>query len=102
MIATQRRTGTNIAASSPTAAGAKIRAAAHDPFFIRKTMIPILLTFGVILAGWAALILTAGEDNALGDMFPRWTPIALLALAAIFVLLAVFNMLALKNDSQQV
>jgi hypothetical protein len=101
MIATQRRTGSNITATSSAAAAAKIRNATHDLHFVRKTMIPILLTFGVILAGWAALILTAGEDNALGDMFPHWTPFALLALAAIFVLLAIFNMFAVKNDSQQ-
>jgi hypothetical protein len=81
------------------AAHSKILTTAGDPRFFRKTIIPILLTFAVILAGWAVLILTAGEDNALGDLFPHWTPIALLVLASLFFLLGVFNMLAVRKEA---
>jgi len=96
MLAAQRSNAAKTSASS--ASHAKVAARAQDPFFFRKTIIPILLTFGIILAGWATLILTAGDDNALGDMFPRWTPIALSALALIFFLLAALNMLAVRKD----
>jgi hypothetical protein len=67
-----------------------------DPLFIRKTLIPILLTFGIILAGGGFLLLGGGEDNALSDLFPGWTPIALFVLAAIFLILGGLNMLSIK------
>jgi hypothetical protein len=67
-----------------------------DPLFIRKTLIPILLTFGVVLAGGGVLLLCGGQDNALADLFPGWTPIALFVLAAIFLILAGLNMLSIK------
>lgn len=67
-----------------------------DPLFIRKTLIPILLTFGIILAGGGILLLYGGEDNALAELFPAWTPIALFVLASIFLILGGLNMLSIK------
>jgi hypothetical protein len=67
-----------------------------DPLFIRKTLIPILLTFGIVLAGGGLMLLFGNEDNALADLFPAWTPIALFVLASIFLILAGLNMLSIK------
>jgi hypothetical protein len=68
-----------------------------DPLFFRKTIIPILLTFGVIFLGWGTLLLTSDQSNALADLFPGWTPFALLGAALVFLALAVFNILSIKN-----
>ncbi len=78
-----------------TAPGNKARQR-DDPLFIRRTLIPILLTFGVILAGGGVLLLCSGQDNALADLFPGWTPIALFVLAAIFLILGGLNMLSMR------
>ena len=67
-----------------------------DPLFIRKTLIPILLTLGIVLAGAGALLLSGGQDNALPELFPRWMPIALFVLAAIFLILAGLNMMSIR------
>ena len=69
-----------------------------DPLFFRKTIIPILLTFGVILLGWGILLLTSGQNNALADLFPSWTPFALFGSSFIFFSLATFNMLSIKKS----
>jgi hypothetical protein len=68
-----------------------------DPMFLRKAMIPILLALGVILAGAGALLIFSGEDNALPDLFPGWMPIALFAVAGLFVILATINVWSLRN-----
>jgi hypothetical protein len=72
--------------------------AADDPHFIRKTVIPILLTLGLILAGAGALLIFSGEDNALPDLFPSWMPMALLIVAALFIILALVNIWSLRNS----
>jgi hypothetical protein len=68
-----------------------------DPLFFRRTIIPILLTFGVILLGWGMLLLMSGQSNALADLFPGWTPFALLGAALVFLALAIFNILSIKR-----
>ena len=68
-----------------------------DPLFFRRTIIPILLTFGIILLGWGALLLTSGQNNALADLFPSWTPYAMFATALVFFALAAFNILSMKS-----
>jgi hypothetical protein len=68
-----------------------------DPLFFRKTFIPILLTFGIILLGWGTLLLTSGQDNALADLFPGWTPYAMFGSALVFLGLGAFNILSIKN-----
>jgi hypothetical protein len=88
--------------ASVAAAAASQRSAdspSDDPLFIRKTLIPILLTLGLILAGAGALLIFSGEDNALPDLFPSWTPMALLIVAALFVILGLVNMWAMRHRS---
>jgi hypothetical protein len=80
-----------------TASAKKIGKGFADPLFFRRTTIPILLTLSVVLAGWGILLVTSGQDNALPDLFPAWTPLALFSFAAIFLLLASFNILSVKN-----
>jgi hypothetical protein len=69
----------------------------HDPLFFRRTIIPILLTLGAILFGWAVLLLTTDQNNALADLFPAWTPFAMLGAGLVFFALAFFNILSIKN-----
>jgi hypothetical protein len=80
------------AATSP----AKKPRGRDDPLFIRRTLIPILLTFGIILAGGGFLLLCGGDDNALAELFPGWMPMALFILAAISLILGGLNMLSIK------
>jgi len=68
-----------------------------DPLFLRKTLIPILLTLTLILAGFGALLIFSGPDNALPDLFPAWMPLALFILAALFLILATINILSLRK-----
>ncbi len=89
--------GFDYSALKSTAPLAKKTRAGEDPEYFRKTIIPILLTFGVVLGGWGALILFSGEDNAMGDLFPRWTPVALFIVAGIFLVLGVLNALDVKR-----
>lgn len=70
-------------------------------FFFRRTAIPILLTFGLILIGWGVLLITAGEYNALLDLFPKWTAAAFFIGGLFFWALAAANMLSLKHTGQR-
>jgi len=88
----------SLSASAPIGFSQKNKSGGvSDPFFFRRTIIPILLTIGIIMAGWATLLITCGQNNALADLFPGWTPIALLIFALIFLALAAFNILSIKN-----
>ena len=69
----------------------------RDPWFFRRTIIPILLTFGVILWVWGILLVTSGQNNALADLFPSWTPFVLFGMAAVFFVLGIANIMSLKN-----
>jgi hypothetical protein len=75
----------------------KRAAPANDPWFFRRTIVPILLTLGAVFAAWGLLLLTCGRDNALADLFPAWTPIVFFVCAIIFFALGVANALSLKN-----
>jgi len=70
-------------------------------FFFRRTAIPILLTFGLILIGWGILLITAGEYNALQELFPKWTAAALFLGGLFFWALAGANMLSVKHAGQR-
>jgi hypothetical protein len=88
--------------AAPSVAGAPmgrmhVRKSGVDPLRMRRTIIPILLTGGVILAGAGVLLLFGGEDNALSDLFPGWVPIMFCVLASVCLVLGVLNMLAVKN-----
>jgi len=71
--------------------------AADHRFFFRRTAIPILLTFGLILIGWGVLLITAGEYNALQDLFPKWTAAAFFIGGLFFWALAGANILSMKH-----
>jgi hypothetical protein len=73
------------------------RAGGADPLVFRRTIIPILLTGGVILAGAGALLMFGDEDNALSDLFPGWVPMMFCVLALICLGFGVLNMLAVRN-----
>jgi hypothetical protein len=81
---------------SNAVAEARAKAARQKNLNFRKTLIPILLTSGVILIGFASLKFMAGSDSMLTDM-PIWIPVILLLLAAMFLSLAAVNMLSVKN-----
>jgi hypothetical protein len=49
-----------------------------DPLKFRRTLIPILFTSGFILLLAAAYLLLSGQDSAIVDLFPAWTPYVLL------------------------
>jgi hypothetical protein len=70
-----------------------------DPLFLRKTLIPILLTLTLILAGFGALLTLTGPDNALPDLFPTWMPLALFILATLFLVLAAINIWSVKRNA---
>jgi hypothetical protein len=64
--------------------------------YFRRTMIPILLTCGLIFAALAAMWFTSDHDHAVRRTGP-WLPVALVALGAVFLLLAVINMAQVKH-----
>jgi hypothetical protein len=69
----------------------------RDPLYARRTMIPILLTMGLILISAAAWIMIAGPESAIGDFVPHWGPVVLCGLGAITEILGVLNMVSVKN-----
>lgn len=62
--------------------------------FFKQTMIPILLTVGVILAGLGGWLMSMGEDSPLANAI--WIPIALLAFGGLMLVFAVITMLQVK------
>lgn len=62
--------------------------------FFKQTMIPILLTLGVILAGLGGWLISMGEDSPLVNAV--WIPIALLAFGGLMLVFAVITMLQVK------
>jgi hypothetical protein len=85
------------AAAEPSTIRSRLEAHRGDPLFFRRTIIPILLTSGVILAGAGLLLTLGGEDNALSDLFPRWTPILFFLLSLLCFGFGALNMLAVMN-----
>ena len=86
--------------SSVFAAGYRTRAAArlrHSGIFVRQTMIPILLTCGVMLPMLAALWFRLDDDSALRLGAGRWLPITLTCVGAVMLVLAVLNMLQVRH-----
>ncbi|HEX4053082.1 MAG TPA: hypothetical protein VHX86_02345 [Tepidisphaeraceae bacterium] len=93
----QRNADAIPASAAANVSKAHSRTGRGDPLFFRRTIIPILLTCGAILAGAGALLLFGGEDNALSDLFPTWTPFVFFVLAFIFLGFGALNVLAVKN-----
>ena len=62
----------------------------------RQTIIPVLLTCGVLTLATSSLKFAAGPDSIFSDL-PLWLPITLLLAGVVLLLLAVLNMLAVKH-----
>lgn len=71
----------------------------RDPsrgLFFRRTMIPILLTCGVILPALSALWFATEDDHVVRGT-GVWLPVTFIVLGAIFLLLAVVNMAQVRH-----
>jgi hypothetical protein len=68
----------------------------RDPLFFRRTIIPILLTGGFILATAGATIFLQGPDSALGDLVPKGAGPILLVLGVVLLVFGVLNMLSVR------
>jgi hypothetical protein len=62
----------------------------------RQTIIPILLTCGVLTLAFSSLKFVLGPDSIFSDL-PLWLPIVLLLAGVVLLFLAVLNMLAVKH-----
>jgi hypothetical protein len=79
------------------AATAKAKAAVRKNLEFRRTMIPILLTCGVLMLGFASLKFVSGSESSL-SVLPIWVPVLLVLAGAIVLALAVVNILTVKNQ----
>jgi hypothetical protein len=68
----------------------------YQTMTFRQTIIPVLLTCGVLTLATSSLKFAAGPDSIFSDL-PLWLPITLLLAGVILLLLAVLNMLAVKH-----
>ena len=82
-------------ASRYDASKPKPRDAARGVFF-RRTMIPMLLTCGLMLPALAALWFATEDDHVVRGT-GIWLPVTFIVLGAIFLLLAVVNMAQVKH-----
>ena len=63
---------------------------------LRRTLIPVLLTMGVMLPALAAMWF-ASDTNSIVRTTGRWLPITFIVLGAVFLLLAIVNMAQVKH-----
>jgi hypothetical protein len=80
---------------SKTSAEVRARIAKKKNLEFRRTLIPILLTCGVMMLAFAGLRFVTGPDSMLSNL-PIWIPIALVSAGFILLALAVVNMLGVK------
>jgi hypothetical protein len=90
--------------SAPSAVTTSSKPAVRrEPFFralgFRRTIIPILLTLGVALPGLAIWYFTMDQDAPLKQLGLAF-PISLLSIGAIMLLLAIVNMVAVRQQAQ--
>ena len=78
---------------SPTAAAAKT---SPTRLSLRRTLIPILLTCGIILLVLGTMPFFLSEENPLSQL-PHWMSYSLWALGMFLLALGVVNMLAVKH-----
>jgi hypothetical protein len=83
--------------SPNTLAYARAKVAAKRSLEFRRTLIPVLLTSGILMLGFASLKLVADPDSSLVAV-PIWVPALLVVGAVIFLALAVVNMLSVKQQ----
>jgi hypothetical protein len=68
-----------------------------DALQTRQTMIPIMLTIGVLLVGVSAVVLVAGSDSIMTDLVPIWGAIILLIGGLASLGMTAVNMMAVKK-----
>ena len=73
------------------------RTAVYQSVEFRRTMIPILLTTGVLLLIFASLKFVLGSDSPLSDL-PMWLPVLLTLTSIALLATAVFNMLTVQSS----
>jgi hypothetical protein len=76
----------------------RARAAAARNLELRRTLIPILLTCGVMLGAFAVLKFTSGPDSMLAVAVPPWMPPVLGGIAVVLLVMAVVVMLSVKQQ----
>jgi hypothetical protein len=62
----------------------------------KQTLIPILLTMGVLMAGIAAWSFALGDESPVAAA--AWIPMAVLGIAAVMLILAVITMLQVRSQ----
>lgn len=77
--------------------GSSTRSAVYQTVEFRRSIIPILLTCGVLTIIFGTLKFALGPDSPLADL-PVWLPIALFITGALLLALAVFNMLSVRQS----
>jgi hypothetical protein len=73
------------------------RTAVYQTVEFRRTMIPVLLTCGVLMLVFAVLKFLARADSPLADL-PMWLPVVLIITAIALLGLGVLNMLSVQNS----
>jgi len=72
----------------------------HEPMLrtlaFKQTMIPILLTMGVLLSGIAVWVFTLGEESPVAGA--AWIPAAVLGIGAVMLIFAVVVMLQVRGQ----
>jgi len=72
------------------------RAAVYQTLEFRRTLIPVLLTCGVVLIAFASARHLLGQDSPLNDL-PPWLAPVLFLTGTVLLALAVLNMLSVKR-----
>jgi hypothetical protein len=68
------------------------QAARRDPLRLRRTMIPILLTLGVLLCGLGSAQWLADADQPYSATNLRWSAVTMPPLGVVLLMLAAWNM----------
>ena len=76
------------------------RAALYRTIGYRQTLIPILLTCGVVLLAFSTLRVVLGPDSALADL-PGWLPAVLAVTGLVLLGFAGLNMVSVKAELGQ-
>jgi hypothetical protein len=80
-----------------TSADARAKIQKKKRLEYRRTLIPILLTTGVMLLIFGVLKFLAGPDSQLANI-PGWAPLMLLGIGVFLLVLAGINMLSVKHE----
>jgi hypothetical protein len=82
--------------ASPMSTFTHPRPPLYQTMKFRRTIIPILLTCGVLTLAFSSLKFVLGPDSIFSDL-PIWLPITLFTAGIVLLFLAVLNMLAVKH-----